>query len=104
MSMKLTIGIDVYKRIRKTVPQNIKSFNMTTKEEIMLINHRLEEMEKKIEGMDEKLDMLIKRLMDPDTGVAARVNQNTAARKGLTRALWILYGIVAAAIAKALWL
>ena len=77
---------------------------MTTKEEIMLINHRLKEMEDKIDDMDDKLDMLIERLMDPDTGVAARVNQNTAARKGLTRALWILYGIVAAAIAKALWL
>jgi len=77
---------------------------MTTKEEIMLINHRLKEMEDKINDMDNKLDMLIERLMDPDTGVAARVNQNTAARKGLTRALWILYGIVAAAIAKALWL
>lgn len=76
---------------------------MTTKEEIMLINHRLKEMEDKINNMDEKLDDLIKRLLDPDTGVAARVNQNTAARKGLTRALWILYGIVAAAIAKALW-
>ena len=77
---------------------------MTTKEEVMLINHRLEEMEKKIEDIDEKLDMLIKRLMDPDTGIAARVNQNTAARKGITRALWVLYGIVAAAIAKTLWL
>jgi len=77
---------------------------MTTKEEIMLINHRLKEMEEKMNSMDEKLDMLMERLMDPDTGVAARVNQNTAARKGLTRALWILYGIVAAAIAKAIWL
>ena len=55
---------------------------MTTKEEIMLINHRLKEMEDKINDMDNKLDMLIERLMDPDTGVAARVNQNTAARKG----------------------
>ena len=76
---------------------------MTTKEEIMLINHRLKEMEDKINNMDEKLDDLIKRLLDPDSGVAARVNQNTAARKSISRALWVLYGIVAGAIAKLLF-
>ena len=76
---------------------------MTTKEEIMLINHRLKEMEDKINNMDEKLDDLIKRLLDPDVGVAARVNQNTAARKSISRALWVLYGIVAGAIAKLLF-
>ena len=76
---------------------------MTTKEEIMLINHRLKEMEEKINNMDEKLDDLIKRLLDPDSGVAARVNQNTAARKSISRALWVLYGIVAGAIAKLLF-
>ena len=76
---------------------------MTTNEEIMLINHRLKEMEEKINNMDEKLDDLIKRLLDPDSGVAARVNQNTAARKSISRALWVLYGIVAGAIAKLLF-
>ena len=76
---------------------------MTTNEEIMLINHRLKEMEDKINNMDEKLDDLIKRLLDPDSGVAARVNQNTAARKSISRALWVLYGIVAGAIAKLLF-
>ena len=76
---------------------------MTTKEEIMLINHRLKEMEDKINNMDEKLDDLIKRLLDPDNGVTARVNQNTAARKSISRALWVLYGIVAGAIAKLLF-
>ncbi len=50
--------------------------------------------------MDEKLDNLVKQLLDPDNGVTARVNRNTAARKVLVRALWVLYGIVAAAIAK----
>jgi tetrahydromethanopterin S-methyltransferase subunit G len=76
---------------------------MTTKDEIMLINHRLKEMEDKINNMDEKLDDLIKRLLDPDTGVAAKVNQNTEARKSISRALWVLYGIVAGAIARILF-
>jgi len=76
---------------------------MTTKEEVMLINQKLEQMEEKIAAMDKKLDDLIARLLDPDTGFGAKVNQNTAARKSFSRALWILYGIVAAAIAKSLW-
>ena len=50
--------------------------------------------------MDEKLDMLTKQLLDPDSGIAARVNQNTSARKTMTKAIWILYAAVAAALAK----
>ena len=57
-------------------------------------------MQQRMDQMDEKLDMLTKQLLDPDTGVTARVNQNTSARKTLARAMWIIYGIVAAAIAK----
>ena len=87
---------------------------MTTKEEIMLINHRLKEVEDKLKSVDNKivemeekleakLDVLIKRLMDPDSGIASRVNQNTHARKSISRALWVLYGIVIASIAKFIW-
>ena len=68
--------------------------------EIALMQHRMDNMEKKLDKMDEKLDSLCKQLLDPDNGVTARVNKNTSARKVLVRALWILYGIVAAAIAK----
>jgi len=57
-------------------------------------------MDKKLDKMDEKLDMLTRNLLDPDNGVTARVNQNTSARKTLSRAMWIIYGIVAAALAK----
>jgi tetrahydromethanopterin S-methyltransferase subunit G len=76
---------------------------MTTREEVMLMNQKLIQMEEKIAAMDKKLDELMSRLLDPDNGIASKVNQNTAARKGLGRALWVLYGIVAGAIAKALW-
>jgi hypothetical protein len=72
----------------------------TTAKEIALMQQRMDNMEKKLDKMDEKLDSLCKQLLDPDNGVTARVNKNTAARKMLVKAIWILYGIVAAAIAK----
>ena len=68
--------------------------------EMALMDHRMDSMEEKLEKMDAKLDMLTERLLDPDSGVASKVNQNTSARKGLTRALWVLYGIVIGALVK----
>ena len=72
----------------------------TVDKEIALMQQRMDQVDKKLDKMDEKLDNLVKQLLDPDNGVTARVNRNTAARKILVRALWVLYGIVAAAIAK----
>ena len=72
----------------------------TVDKEIALMQQRMDQMDKKLDKMDEKLDMLTKQLLDPDKGVAARVNQNTSARKTLARAMWIIYDIVAAALAK----
>lgn len=72
----------------------------TVDKEIALMQQRMDQMDRKLDKMDEKLDMLTKQLLDPDKGVAARVNQNTSARKTLAKAMWILYGIVAAALAK----
>ena len=60
----------------------------------------MDSMEEKLDKMDAKLDMLTERLLDPDSGVTARVNRNTAARKTLSRSLWVLYGIVAGFIMK----
>ena len=60
----------------------------------------MDQVDKKLDKMDEKLDNLVKELLHPDNGVTARVNKNTAARKVLVKAIWVLYGIVAAAIAK----
>lgn len=72
----------------------------STAQEIALMQQRMDNMEKKLDKMDEKLDNLVRQLLDPDNGVTSRVNKNTSARKVLVRALWVLYGIVAAAIAK----
>lgn len=72
----------------------------TGDKEIALMQQRMDQVDKKLDKMDEKLDNLVKQLLDPDNGVTARVNRNTAARKVLVRALWVLYGIVAAALAK----
>ena len=72
----------------------------TVDKEIALMQQRMDQVDKKLDKMDEKLDNLVKELLHPDNGVAARVNKNTAARKVLVRALWVLYGIVGAAIAK----
>jgi SMC interacting uncharacterized protein involved in chromosome segregation len=73
---------------------------MSTAKEIALMQQRMDQMDKKLDKMDEKLDTLTKQLLDPDDGVAARVNKNTTARKSLVKAIWVLYGIAAAAIAK----
>lgn len=68
--------------------------------EMTLMEHRMNSMEDKLDKMDAKLDMLTERLLDPDTGVSARVNQNTSARKTISKALWVLYGIVAGTLIK----
>ena len=72
----------------------------TVDKEIALMQQRMDQMDKKLDKMDEKLDNLCKQLLDPDNGIAARVNQNTSARKTMTKAIWILYAAVAAALAK----
>ena len=72
----------------------------TVDKEIALMQQRMDQVDKKLDKMDEKLDNLAKELLHPDNGVTARVNKNTAARKVLVKAIWVLYGIVAAAIAK----
>jgi len=73
---------------------------MDTAQEIALMKQKMEQVDDKLDKMDEKLDMLTKQLLDPDDGVTARVNKNTSARKLLSKAMWVLYGIVAAAVAK----
>ena len=65
----------------------------TVKEEILIMNGRINSVEDKLNDIDNKLDMITSRLLDPDNGVTARVNKNTSARKTLSRALWVLYTI-----------
>jgi len=71
----------------------------STAQEIALMKQKMESMEDKLEGMDDKLDNLTKKLLDPDFGVVSRVNQNTQARKIISRAMWSLYVIVLTALA-----
>ena len=73
---------------------------MAQAQDIAIMKIRMDSMEDKLKDIDGKLDTLTERLLNPDDGVTARVNQNTHARKSLAKALWVLYGIVAAGVAK----
>tara|TARA_R110000787_G_scaffold33177_2_gene87041 strand:- start:328 stop:561 length:234 start_codon:yes stop_codon:yes gene_type:complete len=76
---------------------------MSMKEDISLMEHRMNSMEDKIDKMNEKLDMITERLLDPDSGVAARVNRNTSYRKVMSKALWVVYTILTGVIIKMFW-
>ena len=54
----------------------------------------------KMNSIDSKLDMLTEKLLNPDTGVTARVNRNTAMRKVLVKAMWVIYTITIGALIK----
>lgn len=54
----------------------------------------------KMTSIDTKLDMLTEKLLNPDTGVTARVNRNTAMRKVLVKAMWVIYTITLGALIK----
>ena len=64
---------------------------MTTKGEIISMKKDITTMNDKIDKIDSKLDMLTDKLLNPDTGVTARVNRNTSMRKVLVRAMWVIY-------------
>jgi len=76
---------------------------MSMKEDISLMEHRMNSMEDKLDKMNEKLDMITERLLDPDSGVAARVNRNTSYRKVMSKALWVVYTILTGLIIKMFW-
>ena len=94
----------------------------TTNMELMSL--RMDNMEKKLEEIDGKLDSLTKKLLDPDDGFVTRVNKNTAFRRlreeempyldemiedfndvkkwkdNVSRALWILFASIVGVIVK----
>ena len=94
----------------------------TTNMELMSL--RMDNMEKKLQEIDEKLDSLTKKLLDPDNGFVTRVNKNTAFRRmreeempyldeliedfndvkkwkdNVSRALWILFTAIIGVIVK----
>ena len=76
---------------------------MTMKEDISLMQHRMNSMDDKLDKMDAKLDMLTEKLLDPDHGVTARVNRNTSYRKIMSKALWIIYMVTIGLVIKMFW-
>ena len=73
---------------------------MSMKEDISLMEHKMNSMEDKLEKIDGKLDMLTEKLLDPDHGVTARVNRNTSHRKIMSKALWVIYAVTLGLIVK----
>ena len=73
---------------------------MTTKEEIISMKKDISVINEKIDNLDGKLDTLTEKLLNPDKGVAARVNRNTAMRKVLVKAMWMIYAITLGALIK----
>ena len=73
---------------------------MTTKEEIISMKKDISMINEKMDKIDEKLDTLTEKLLNPDKGVAARVNRNTAMRKVLVKAMWVIYAITIGALIK----
>ena len=73
---------------------------MSTEKEIALMKLRIDSMGEKIDKIDSKLDMVIEKMLDPDYGIAARVNKNTAMRKVIVRSLWVLYALTLGALIK----
>jgi hypothetical protein len=71
---------------------------MTTKEQMLLMNKDIVSLQEKMDSFDDKLDILTERLLDPDTGIAARVNRNTSMRKVIVKAVWVLYALALGAI------
>jgi len=73
------------------------------KEDISLMQHRMNSMEDKLDKMNNKLDMLTEKLLDPDYGVTARVNRNTSYRKIMSKALWVIYMVTIGLVIKMFW-
>jgi hypothetical protein len=71
---------------------------MTNKEQMLLMNKDIVSLQEKMDSFDGKLDVLTERLLDPDTGVTARVNRNTSMRKVIVKAVWFLYALAVGAI------
>ena len=71
---------------------------MTNKEQMLLMNKDIVSLQEKMDSFDNKLDVLTDRLLDPDNGIAARVNRNTSMRKVIVKAVWFLYALAVGAI------
>jgi predicted nucleic acid-binding Zn-ribbon protein len=99
----------------------------TLESEIALMKKDIETLSKDIRELNEKMDKLMVKLLDPDTGLVVRVNKNTDRldskdksmtewmkdledfremkkwKSNVTRALWGLYAAVLSWLAKTLF-
>lgn len=73
---------------------------MSQEQDIAIMKMRMDSMDDKLDKMDAKLDMLTEKLLNPDTGVTARVNKNTSMRKVIIKALWVIYVVTIGLIVK----
>ena len=71
---------------------------MTTKEELISMKKDIGSINEKVDNIASKLDMLTEKLLNPDSGVTARVNRNTSMRKVLVKAMWVIYAVTIGAI------
>ena len=71
---------------------------MTTTEELISMQKDINSINGKMSNIVDKWDMLTEILLNPDTGVTARVNRNTAMRKVLVTAMWVIYSITIGAM------
>lgn len=101
---------------------------MTVKEEILIMKQRVGSMDDKLNDIDEKLDSLMLKLLDPEEGLVVRVNKNTNRldvrdknmgkwmkdiedfnhmkkwKHTVTKALWVIYaGIIGFVIKIVFW-
>ena len=74
--------------------------NETLHNEINLVKQDVVHIKETQSKMQADLSMIKERLLNPDKGVAARVNRNTAMRKVLVRAMWVIYSITLGALIK----
>jgi len=68
--------------------------------DIALTQQRMDQMDKKLDKVEEKIDNLTKTLLDPDNGLVTKVNENTNIRRALVKAVWVLYSLIAGALIK----
>ena len=58
------------------------------------------ELDEKLADIKDDVRFIKAKLLDPDTGVTARVNKNTSFRKSTTKVLWSLWIALAGVLSK----
>jgi len=71
--------------------------------EIATIKNDIEWMKNDMQKCENHLADIKAVLIDPEKGLAMKVNKNTEFRKSASKALWGVYGIILAVLAKLFW-